>query len=120
MSSGISTWRIIVRSTVGLGILFALLFGGAGTFAWPEAWLFILIQFSSSAVMVLWLRKYNPELLQERMDLWKRVVKPWDKAIVVRAYLEDKTLHQELEGYAAYAETVKYRLIPGIWYILLG
>ena len=35
--------------------------------------------------------------------------------IVVRTYLEDKTLHEELEGYTRYAETVKCRLIPGIW-----
>jgi len=229
MSSEISTWRIIVQSTVGLGILFALLFGCAGTFNWPEAWLFILIQLSSSTVMVLWMKKHNPELLKERMELWKRLTKPWDKAIVilliaasvpffalpgldairyqwsyvslpfkvigfsgtvlsyvlifwvvktnpyssaaveiqedlghktittgpyqhvrhpmylgaillffsiplalgslvtfilstiltalivVRTYLEDKTLHQELEGYPAYSETVQYRLIPGIW-----
>ena len=179
--------------------------------------------------MVLWLKKRNPELLQERMDLWKRVVKPWDKAIVVlliaasvplfvlpgldairyqwshvplplkvigfigiilsyglifwvmktnpyssavveiqedrghktittgpyqyvrhpmyvgaillflsvplafgslmtfvpglfltalivmRTCLEDKTLYEELEGYTCYAETVKCRLVPGIW-----
>ncbi len=36
-------------------------------------------------------------------------------AVVVRTHLEDKTLHEELKGYTAYAETVKYRLIPGIW-----
>lgn len=179
--------------------------------------------------MVVWLRKHNPELLKVRMELWKRMAKPWDKAIVVlfiadsiplfvlpgldairyqwshvplpikilgfavmlvssglifwvlktnpyssaavevqrerghkpittgpyrfvrhpmyvgailwfistplalgslitlipatilallivlRTYLEDKTLHEELEGYAAYTQTVKYRLIPGIW-----
>jgi protein-S-isoprenylcysteine O-methyltransferase Ste14 len=214
---------------VGIGITVALLFGGAGTIAWPEAWLFLLTQISSSIVMVSWLKKHNPELLQERMDLWKRLVKPWDKAILVlliammvpffvlpgldairyqwsyvqlplkvigfagifvsyglifwvvktnpyssavveiqedrghktittgpyqfvrhpmyveaillflsvplalgslvafipgiiltalivlRTYLEDKTLHQELQGYMAYAEIVKYRLVPGIW-----
>ncbi len=229
MSSEISTWRIVVQSVVGIGITVALLFGGAGTIAWPEAWLFLLTQISSSIVIVSWLKKHNPELLQERMDLWKRLVKPWDKAIVVlliaalvplfalpgldairyqwsylplslkvigfagilvsyglifwvvktnpyssavveiqedrghktittgpyqfvrhpmyvgaillffsiplalgslvtfipgiiltalivvRTYLEDKTLHQELEGYTAYAGTVKYRLVPGIW-----
>ena len=229
MSSDISTRRIIVQSTVGLGGLFALLFGCAGTFAWTEAWLFILTQTSASTIMVLWLKKHNPELLQERMDLWKRLVRSWDKAIViliiaaavpffalpgldairyqwsyaplplkvvgfvgvvlsyslifwvlrtnpyssaaveiqedrghtaittgpyqyvrhpmyvgaillifsiplalgsaltfgpgfilmalivVRTYLEDKTLRQELKGYIAYSETVKYRLIPGIW-----
>jgi len=35
--------------------------------------------------------------------------------IVVRTYLEDRTLHRELEGYHAYAQRVRYRLIPGIW-----
>jgi protein-S-isoprenylcysteine O-methyltransferase Ste14 len=35
--------------------------------------------------------------------------------LVARTYLEDKTLHKELEGYTAYAEKVKYRLIPGVW-----
>jgi len=225
----ISTRRIVIQSVVGIGILCALLFGGAGTIAWPEAWLFLFAQVSFSIGIGWWLKKYNPELLQERMDLWKRLVKPWDKTIivilmasfvpflilpgldavryqwshvplflkvigfigfvlsyglmfwvlkvnpyssaaveiqedrghktittgpyryvrhpmyvgailmvltiplalgslitfipgivlsalvVVRTYLEDKTLQQELEGYAAYTQTVKYRLVPGIW-----
>jgi protein-S-isoprenylcysteine O-methyltransferase Ste14 len=229
MATEISTKRIVVQSVVGLAIIAALLFGGAGTIAWPEAWLLLLAQTASSLIIVWWLRKHNPELLQERMNLWKRVVKPWDKAIVVlliaasaplfvlpgldairyhwshvplpfkiigfigfilsyglffwvmktnpyssavvaiqedrghktittgpyqyvrhpmyvgailmflsvplalgslitfvpslfltaliiiRTCLEDEMLHQELAGYAAYTETVKYRLIPGIW-----
>lgn len=36
-------------------------------------------------------------------------------AIIIRTYLEDKTLHEELEGYKEYAKKVRYRLIPGIW-----
>jgi protein-S-isoprenylcysteine O-methyltransferase Ste14 len=35
--------------------------------------------------------------------------------IVVRTTLEDRTLHNELEGYKEYASRVHYRLIPGIW-----
>ncbi len=35
--------------------------------------------------------------------------------VLVRAYLEDKTLYNELDGYAAYTKKVKYRLIPGVW-----
>lgn len=34
---------------------------------------------------------------------------------VVRTALEDKTLREELAGYEAYAEQVRYRLIPGVW-----
>jgi len=34
---------------------------------------------------------------------------------IVRTALEDRTLHEELEGYAAYAQQVRYRLLPGVW-----
>jgi protein-S-isoprenylcysteine O-methyltransferase Ste14 len=34
---------------------------------------------------------------------------------ILRTALEDKTLQLELEGYQAYAERVRYRLIPGVW-----
>jgi protein-S-isoprenylcysteine O-methyltransferase Ste14 len=34
---------------------------------------------------------------------------------VVRAELEDRTLHEELEGYKEYASRVPHRLIPGVW-----
>lgn len=34
---------------------------------------------------------------------------------VLRTALEDRTLHNELDGYAAYARRVKYRLLPPIW-----
>jgi len=35
--------------------------------------------------------------------------------IALRTALEDKTLHNELEGYAEYASRTLYRLFPGIW-----
>ena len=34
---------------------------------------------------------------------------------VVRTYLEDQTLHKELDGYSQYASRVPWRLVPGIW-----
>ena len=34
---------------------------------------------------------------------------------VVRTAMEDKTLHEELAGYAEYARRVRYRLLPGVW-----
>lgn len=34
---------------------------------------------------------------------------------IVRTLLEDKTLHDELDGYPEYSKQVKYRLLPGIW-----
>ncbi len=35
--------------------------------------------------------------------------------VVARTSLEDRTLQKELDGYAAYAQKVKYRLVPGVW-----
>jgi protein-S-isoprenylcysteine O-methyltransferase Ste14 len=35
--------------------------------------------------------------------------------MILRTYLEDRTLHDELTGYAEYAERVRYRLFPGVW-----
>jgi protein-S-isoprenylcysteine O-methyltransferase Ste14 len=34
---------------------------------------------------------------------------------VFRTALEDRTLRNELEGYQAYAERVRFRLLPGVW-----
>jgi protein-S-isoprenylcysteine O-methyltransferase Ste14 len=35
--------------------------------------------------------------------------------MIIRTFLEDKTLKSELEGYKEYATRVKYRLVPGIF-----
>ncbi len=34
---------------------------------------------------------------------------------VIRTALEDKTLQAELDGYPAYTERTRYRLVPGVW-----
>jgi len=34
---------------------------------------------------------------------------------VVRTALEDRTLREELTGYAEYAQRVRHRLVPGVW-----
>lgn len=36
-------------------------------------------------------------------------------ALVVRTRLEDQTLQARLPGYAAYAQRVRFRLLPGVW-----
>ena len=38
---------------------------------------------------------------------------------IVRAGREDRFLHQNLEGYPAYASRVRHRLIPGLWILAL-
>lgn len=36
-------------------------------------------------------------------------------SLVIRTWLEDRTLHQELPGYDEYAYRTRYRLVPGLW-----
>ena len=35
--------------------------------------------------------------------------------LVTRTTLEDRTLHRELPGHAAFARESRFRLLPGIW-----
>ena len=35
--------------------------------------------------------------------------------LILRTYLEDRTLQAELEGYTEYAKQTRYRLVPKIW-----
>jgi protein-S-isoprenylcysteine O-methyltransferase Ste14 len=35
--------------------------------------------------------------------------------ILLRAAQEDRFLRDQLEGYAAYAQKVRYRIFPGVW-----
>jgi protein-S-isoprenylcysteine O-methyltransferase Ste14 len=228
-ASEVSTFRIALRLLAAFVVMSAVFFGSAGTVTWPQAWLYIIIQFSFSTATAVWLKKHNPQLLKERMTFLKPAAKKWDKVIlvistivffpylllpgldavryqwssvplplsaaayaavivslllifavmrenaylsrfvevqkekghkvittgpyryvrhpmyvgviillytipvalgslwtlipatvltllfVIRTHLEDKTLHEELEGYKAYSTKVKYRLLPGIW-----
>jgi len=36
-------------------------------------------------------------------------------SLVLRTALEDRTLRKELDGYEAYTQNVRYRLLPGLW-----
>lgn len=221
--------RLALRLSIAFVVMSAALFGSAGSVAWSQAWLYMVIQFSFWALTAAWLKKHNPQILKERMVFLKPEAKGWDKVIlitstivfipylllpgldavryrwssiplaivalgfvgviislllifsviqankylsrfvevqrerghkviisgpyqyvrhpmyvglilllytipvalgslwtllpasvltllfVIRTHYEDKTLHQELEGYKAYSGRVKYRLLPGIW-----
>ncbi len=87
MSSDISGLRIMRWVLVSYGIIGALLFGAAGTLSWPEAWYFILLQCAFSLTLMFWLRDFSPELLKERMIIWKKTAKPWDKKIITLCFV---------------------------------
>jgi protein-S-isoprenylcysteine O-methyltransferase Ste14 len=58
----------MILQTVGaLALAALLLFLPAGTFAWPQGWLFLALFFGLSQALGLWLLRTNPALLAARM-----------------------------------------------------
>lgn len=75
--------RVVLRVILGFIFMSALLFISAGTIGWTEAWIYIGLQFGFSIPVSLWLRKKNPELLENRLALVKKKQKGWDKVILI-------------------------------------
>ena len=72
VASEISTKRVVVKIILAIIVLTGVLFGTAGTLNWVEAWLYLIIQFSFSISLSVWLKKNNPELLRDRMIFLKK------------------------------------------------
>lgn len=69
-----------VRFVVWIVFFGGLIFLPAGTLAYPAGWIFIALLVSSGVTTLLWLAKYSPSLLRERMaSPWQREQKPWDR-----------------------------------------
>lgn len=83
MNQQVSYTDIAIRVVFAFLFVTACLFGSAGTLKWPEAWLYILLQFSYSTSLSVWLKKHNPDLLLKRMQFMQKGLKSWDKAILI-------------------------------------
>jgi protein-S-isoprenylcysteine O-methyltransferase Ste14 len=74
----------LVAQIAGMAVVFGLLlFVTAGTLAWPAGWAFLVLMFGFTIPLSLWLLRFNPELLAERMSgLAHPGQKRWDKVLV--------------------------------------
>ena len=71
----------ILLTAVAFGLV---LFLPAGTFAWPAAWVYLVLLFGFTIVISIWLLRFNPELLVERMQgIGKPGQKTWDKVFLL-------------------------------------
>jgi len=73
---------IIIKTVVTVLFMFAVLFVPAGTFNWPEAWLFLFFYFTVVTAMMIWMKKKAPGLLKERMSR-KKEAKSWDRKFLI-------------------------------------
>ena len=66
----------------------AALFGAAGTLRWPAAWVYLFLMFAFTIAESVWLYRFNPDLLAERMTgLGRADQEGWDKALVALLFL---------------------------------
>ncbi len=78
----------LIGETFRLLLLWGLLFLPAGTWAWPQAWIFLAIFCGCGFAIGVWLLKTNPDLLAERM---KSPISPdqaaRDRAVIIAIVL---------------------------------
>lgn len=84
--------KMLIAQVAGMFVVFALaLFLSAGTVAWIAGWAYLILFFSFVIALSMWLSKYNPGLLTERMTgIGKSDQKSWDKvwyAVVLLLFL---------------------------------
>jgi len=72
---------LIIRTVGGIGLFLVVLFVPAGSFCWPQAWVFLALYLSAVAGFFMWTKRKDPDLLKERMSPQKNV-KAWDRRIV--------------------------------------
>src|SRR5215475_9460826 len=79
------TVRQLAIQIAGMAVVYTvILFLPAGTLAWPAAWVFLALMFGFTVAVGLWLLRFNPALLAERMTgIGKPDQKAWDKVLLV-------------------------------------
>jgi protein-S-isoprenylcysteine O-methyltransferase Ste14 len=71
-----------IGQIIGIFVLFALtLFVPAGTLAWRAGWVFLVLFFGFYLAITIWLVRYNPALLEERLRLRTSDQQGWDKLL---------------------------------------
>jgi protein-S-isoprenylcysteine O-methyltransferase Ste14 len=76
--------KLIIRNLLWIAALAVILFGAAGTVRWPVGWLFLAEVGGFGLAIGLWLARYDPALLAERMSTFVQPAqKAWDKVFVV-------------------------------------
>src|SRR5260370_22319490 len=80
--------KVLLGQLAYLFLFFTLpLFLAAGTIAWPAGWIFLVLFFTFTVTLTLWLLRHNPDLLKERMTMFRPDQKAWDKAGLALTYV---------------------------------
>ena len=74
---------VMLQMIAWTAVMAIVLLWPAGTLAYPGGWAFIVLFFAAGSAILLWLYRFNPRLLRERMSgPIQREQKPWDRAFL--------------------------------------
>jgi len=79
--------KALVWVVIGFLVTALALFIPAGTIAWPAGWIDLILLYGFCLVGIGLLLKYNPGLLQERLNFSQQNQKTWDKVFILLFYL---------------------------------
>src|SRR4030095_5760932 len=75
--------QLIVNTTGMMLVIASSLFLPAGTLAWPAGWTFFVLMFGFTIAISLWLLRFDPDLLAERLTgIGRADQKTWDKVFL--------------------------------------
>jgi protein-S-isoprenylcysteine O-methyltransferase Ste14 len=75
--------RLTVQTAVMMLVIALALFLPAGTLDWPAGWIFLGLMFALSIAESIWLIRFNPALMNERMTgLGRKDQEKWDKVLM--------------------------------------
>lgn len=80
----VNVTELVIRLIFTMGVFGLFLFLPAGTVAWPAAWVYLVLLFTFTIGITIWLSRFNPELLSERVSgLGRSGHKRWDKVFLL-------------------------------------
>src|SRR5262245_25659436 len=81
--SRVKLLRLVVQTAGMMAVIGLALFLPAGPLAWPAAWVFLGLMVALSVGESIWLMRFDPDLLNERLGgIVRSDQEPWDKVLV--------------------------------------
>ena len=79
----VNVTELVIRIILTAVVFGLVLFLPAGTLDWPAAWVYLVLLFSFTIGISVWLLRFNPDLLSERMSgIGRPGQKTWDKVFL--------------------------------------
>ncbi len=82
MKAYIQIPTLVIKFFIAIPVMMAIIFWPAGTLAWKEGWMYLVMQLGVSAFLAAYLFKNDPDLLEKRMEL-KAPKKEWDRLVML-------------------------------------